>query len=219
MQYTVHAAYIHREKSVFLLCMHSLFPDTFPHIPDAQVSYKKEFYAFAKANSLLSHLLESTNWQQNKICVYDKEYLEPRLTAVYSDPNIKYSYSGIQLKSQAWTDIVLQIKHEVEEFTKESFNLCLINLYRNGQDSNGWHADNEPELGINPVIASISLGAERHFHLQHNTNKEWRYKLPLHHGSLLLMKGTTQHTYKHQIAKTKKPIKERINLTFRKIQS
>ena len=109
------------------------------------------------------------------------------------------------------------IKKEVEAATGHRFNICLVNLYRDGQDSNGWHADNERGLGRNPVIASISLGQERFFHLRHNENKKWRYKFPLKNGSLLLMAGQTQHNYKHQIAKTKRQIQPRINLTFRKV--
>jgi alkylated DNA repair dioxygenase AlkB len=93
----------------------------------------------------------------------------------------------------------------------------LLNLYRDGQDSNGWHADNEKELGVNPVIASVSLGASRFFHLKHNTDKSQKLKLELTHGSLLLMEGTTQHFWKHQIAKTAKAVAPRINLTFRKV--
>jgi alkylated DNA repair dioxygenase AlkB len=93
----------------------------------------------------------------------------------------------------------------------------LLNLYRDGQDSNGWHADNEKELGVNPVIASVSLGASRYFHLKHNSDKSQRLKLELTHGSLLLMEGATQHFWKHQIAKTAKKVGPRINLTFRKV--
>jgi alkylated DNA repair dioxygenase AlkB len=110
------------------------------------------------------------------------------------------------------------IKNEIEEICLENFTTVLLNLYRDGKDSNGWHADNEKELGKNPVIASVSFGAERAFHLQHNSIKDAKQKIILEHGSLLLMKGTTQHFWKHQIPKTKKPIDERINLTFRIIK-
>jgi alkylated DNA repair dioxygenase AlkB len=112
---------------------------------------------------------------------------------------------------------MLKIKNEVEKAANCSFNICLVNQYRDGQDSNGWHADDEKELGINPTIASVSLGQERFFHLKHNENKDWRFKFLLENGSLLLMKGQTQHTYKHQIAKTARNVDVRINLTFRKI--
>jgi alkylated DNA repair dioxygenase AlkB len=107
---------------------------------------------------------------------------------------------------------------KIEKATKTTFTSCLLNLYRNGQDSNGWHADDEKVLGENPVIASLSLGAERTFHLKHKKIKALKHKLILHNGSLLLMKGTTQHNWFHQIPKTKKMIEKRINLTFRLIK-
>jgi alkylated DNA repair dioxygenase AlkB len=198
--------------------MHNkLFPDTFPDIPDATVRYEAAFYAFAKAEHLKAKLLEETPWKQNKIQLFGKLHDEPRLTQLYGDPDIAYGYSGIDFKALAWTDTLKQIKDDVEKAAGTTFNICLINQYRDGQDSNGWHADNEAELGKNPVIASISLGQERFFHLKHHTNKDWRFKFLLEHGSLLLMKGQTQHTYKHQIAKTKRAIDLRINLTFRKV--
>ncbi|MGJ8685280.1 MAG: alpha-ketoglutarate-dependent dioxygenase AlkB family protein [Nonlabens sp.] len=196
---------------------HSLFPSHFPDIPDAQVQYDGGFYAFAKAEQLQSQLLQETPWRQNKITVYGKEHNEPRLTQLYGDAGISYGYSNINHDALPWTATLQSIKADVEKAAGTTFNVCLINRYRDGQDSNGWHADNEKELGNNPVIASISLGQERFFHLKHNENKDWRFKFLLEHGSLLIMAGETQHTYKHQIAKTKKVISERINLTFRKI--
>ena len=114
-----------------------------------------------------------------------------------------------------WNTVIMFIKNEVETFCNTNFTTVLLNLYRDGKDSNGWHADNEKELGKNPFIASVSLGAERQFHLQHNTIKEANIKLGLEHGSLLLMNGETQHFWKHQIPKTSKIVGPRINLTFR----
>ena len=112
---------------------------------------------------------------------------------------------------------LLYIEKKLKEFTNEKFTTVLLNLYRDGNDSNGWHADNEKELGKNPVIASISLGASRFFHLKHNTKTYQKLKIELSHGSLLLMEGTTQHFWKHQVAKTAKIVAPRINLTFRKV--
>jgi len=110
------------------------------------------------------------------------------------------------------------IKIKVEQQCNFEFTSCLANLYRHGQDSNGWHADNEKELGVNPIIASLSLGEERFFHLKHRNDKNLKQKLLLQNGSLLIMKGETQHHWLHQIAKTKKKIEPRINLTFRQIK-
>jgi alkylated DNA repair dioxygenase AlkB len=186
-------------------------------IPNASVHYDGDFYAFAKAEQLYTALHQQTPWRQNQIKVFGKVYDEPRLTQLYGDDQMEYSYSGITFKALKWTPLLQSIKNDVEEASGHEFNICLVNLYRSGADSNGWHADNEPELGRNPVIASISLGQERFFHLRHNKNKEWRYKFLLENGSLLLMAGETQHTYKHQVAKTKRDIGPRINLTFRKV--
>ncbi len=187
------------------------------NIPDASVHYEEQFFAFAEAEQLFSTLLDSVPWRQNKITVFGKTYDEPRLTQLYGDHEMKYSYSGIEFTAMPWSDAMKRIKNAVEQATGHDFNICLVNLYRTGADSNGWHADDEKELGKNPVIASVSLGQERFFHLRHNTNKQWRFKIPLTSGSLLLMKENTQHTYKHQIAKTKRDIQSRINLTFRKV--
>lgn len=110
---------------------------------------------------------------------------------------------------------LLDIKEKIEFKTKANFTTCLLNLYRHGNDSNGWHADNEKELGLNPIIASVTLGQERYFHLKHRNRKDLKHKILLEHGSLLLMKGETQHHWLHQIPKTAKAIQERINLTYR----
>jgi alkylated DNA repair dioxygenase AlkB len=122
------------------------------------------------------------------------------------------------MKPQPFSPVLNAVKLKIEKATKMTFSSCLLNLYRDGQDSNGWHSDNEKELGKNPVIASVSLGAERLFHLKHKSIKTLKHKLTLQNGSLLLMKGDTQHHWLHQIPKTKKLIDKRINLTFRLIK-
>jgi alkylated DNA repair dioxygenase AlkB len=159
--------------------------------------------------------MNETPWRQDPITVFGKSYSQPRLTALYGNQDLSYGYSGIRMQPLPWTKTLLEIKNKIESITPVKFTTVLLNLYRDGKDSNGWHADNEKELGINPYIASLSLGQSRDFHLKHNTKKEQRIKIELHHGGLLLMGGTTQHFWKHQIAKTAKPIGPRINLTFR----
>jgi alkylated DNA repair dioxygenase AlkB len=149
--------------------------------------------------------------------VYGKLYKQPRLTAFFSENEKSYGYSNIKMKPLEFTSILNSLKQKVERATNTKFTSCLLNLYRNGHDSNGWHADDEKELGTNPVIASISLGAERVFHLKHKNIKTLKHKLTLKNGSMLLMKGTTQHHWLHQIPKTKKPIGMRVNLTFRNL--
>lgn len=200
--------------------MNSLFPKEkiVFNLPDAEIEYYPGFFSFEKANELLLKLKNEVPWQQDSITIYGKTYLQPRLTALFGNDGKTYSYSNIVMHPHKWNPLLMFIKNEIEEITQENFTTVLLNLYRDGKDSNGWHADNEKELGRNPVIASLSFGAERSFHLQHNSIKDANLKITLEHGSLLLMKGTTQHFWKHQIPKTAKPITERINLTFRIIK-
>lgn len=185
------------------------------NIPDGEVCYFPNFYSKALADEIFDALLKDTSWQQDEITVYGKKHKQPRLTALYGNEGKSYSYSNIKMQPHLWTPLLQKIKYTIESEVQAYFTTVLLNLYRDGQDSNGWHADNEKELGTNPIIASLSFGAERSFHLKHNTLEDQKIKLILEHGSLLIMKGTTQHFWKHQIPKTTKPISERINLTFR----
>ncbi len=185
------------------------------NLPDAQLTYIPSFLSKPEADSLYEVLFNQTNWQHDDITVFGKTYPQPRLTALYSVTNQPYSYSNITMHPSPLTDELKKLMSKVNDYTNHMFNTLLLNLYRDGSDSNGWHADNEKELGINPVIASLSLGVERPFHFKHRTLKEQRHKLLLQHGSLLIMSGAMQHHWLHQIAKTKKSIGSRINLTFR----
>ncbi|WP_024481529.1 alpha-ketoglutarate-dependent dioxygenase AlkB family protein [Cellulophaga baltica] len=185
------------------------------NLPDSDLIYYPNFFDTVSADSYFALFREQTPWQQDDITVFGKKYAQPRLTALYANNDKAYSYSSISMRPHVFTKELLQIKDEVDTFAQTTFTTCLLNLYRDGKDSNGWHADNEKELGQNPIIASITLGEERFFHLKHRTNKNLKHKLLLEHGSLLLMKGSTQHHWLHQIPKTAKPIQERINLTFR----
>lgn len=141
--------------------------------------------------------------------------MQPRLTAWYGDAGKDYSYSGITMQPLAWTDTLMAIKQSADKVAGVSFNSALLNLYRDGKDSMGWHRDNEKELGTNPVIASVSFGAPRRFLLRHYTDKKLVREIVLTHGSLLLMRGETQHYWEHSIPKTAKPAGSRINITFR----
>ena len=165
-------------------------------------------------------LLKETPWQQDVIKLYGREILIPRLQAWYGDKHCQYSYSGIQLSPHPWTPLLQDLKEQVESACKAKFNSVLLNLYRDGQDSNGWHSDDEPELGEQPVIASLSLGATRRFRLRHRQQKATPpISLDLEGGSLLVMAGETQKYWQHCITKTRKPVGPRINLTFRKIMT
>ena len=185
------------------------------NLPNSDISYYPNFIGKQKADSYLKQLKENIPWQQDDIKVFGKVYAQPRLTALFDNNGKSYSYSNIIMNPNPFTPELLELKTAVESNAKVNFTTCLLNLYRDGKDSNGWHSDDETELGINPVIASISLGEERFFHLRYKNDKGLKQKVLLQHGSLLLMKGETQHFWQHQIPKTAKQIKERINLTFR----
>lgn len=196
--------------------MSSLFPEEINlDLPDSTIWYYPDFFPPEEANLYLSSLKAETPWQQDDIKVFGKTYPQPRLTALYGNNGKPYSYSNITMQPHKFSAALLAIKNKIEATAATIFTTCLLNLYRDGKDSNGWHADNEKELGVNPVIASVTFGQGRFFHLKHRTNKNLKHKILLEHGSLLLMKGETQHHWLHQIPKTAKPIQERINLTFR----
>jgi alkylated DNA repair dioxygenase AlkB len=149
--------------------------------------------------------------------MYGKRINFPRLTAWYGDNDKPYSFSGITLNPLSWTKTLSEIKNRIEPKAGVSFNSVLLNLYRDGNDSISWHTDAEPELGKNPVIASVNFGETRNFQLRHIETKE-KVEIELVHGSLLIMQGELQHFWQHQVPKTAKKIKDRINLTFRVIK-
>ena len=188
-----------------------------PELPDATIKYYPNFLNTKEADLYLEQLTKETPWRNDPINVFGKTYPQPRMTSLHGHTTDSYGYSGIVMQPNPMRKPLLDIEQKLQAFTKETFTTVLLNLYRDGQDSNGWHADNEKEFGVNPVIASISLGASRYFHLKHNSDKSQRLKLELTHGSLLLMECATQHFWKHQIAKTAKKVGPRINLTFRKV--
>ncbi len=200
--------------------MNSLFqPEPiFFSLPDAEISYHSNFFNIQKSNELFSKLKSEIPWQLDNIMVFGKSHPQPRLTALFGNKGKPYGYSNIVMQPRAWSPLIMYIKNEIEEICKENFTTVLLNRYRDGKDSNGWHADNEKELGKNPIIASVSFGAERIFQMKHNSIEKLKQNITLEHGSLLIMKGATQHFWKHQIPKTAKPIGERINLTFRIIK-
>lgn len=187
-------------------------------LPDADISYFSSFTKKEKADYYFEKFLKEIPWQQDAITVFGKTYDQPRLTALFGNNGKAYSYSNITMHPHQFNKELLEIKKSVEAIAKVNFTTCLLNYYRDGKDSNGWHSDDEKELGKNPVIASVSLGHERFFHLRHKQDKTLKQKLLLEHGSLLLMQGKTQHHWQHQLPKTAKNIGPRINLTFRVIR-
>ena len=187
-------------------------------LPDAEIIYYPQFFDKEQSDLIYTELLQDIAWQQDNITIFGKTHPQPRLTALYGNEGKPYSYSNITMQPHHWNSLLQKIKYYIEETTGYQFTTVLLNQYRDGKDSNGWHADNEKELGVNPIIASLSFGSERVFQLKHNTINEAKKSIVLEHGSLLLMKGSTQHFWKHQIPKTAKPIGTRINLTFRSIK-
>jgi alkylated DNA repair dioxygenase AlkB len=187
-------------------------------LPDAELQYFQCFWDKKTADACFQELLETIPWQQDQVKVFGKTYDQPRLTSLHSNTHSTYTYSGLTLHPHPMTDLLEELLQKIKTVTNDVFNCVLLNLYRNGADSNGWHADNERELGKDPAIASISFGAPRSFRFKHRKIKTENHKIVLHHGSLLLMGGAMQEHWLHQIPKTKKPIAPRINLTFRKIK-
>ena len=186
-------------------------------VSDATIAYYPHFLPKSEATLFFNELLEKVAWQHDDITIFGKTYKQPRLTALYGNNGKPYSYSNIVMRPHPFMAPLTTIKERVENIAKIEFTTCLLNLYRVGKDSNGWHSDDEKELGQNPVIASVSLGEERYFNLRHKKDKSQKHKLLLQHGSLLLMQGETQHNWQHQIPKTAKEVGPRINLTFRVI--
>jgi alkylated DNA repair dioxygenase AlkB len=186
----------------------------FEQIENGEIAFIPNWISEDQANHYYQLFQKELPFEQGTITIFGKTHPIPRLEAFFGVSNQVYSYSGKTLKTNPFTLDLLEIKTKIEEITKEKFNCVLVNLYRDGKDSNGWHADNEPELGKNPTIASVTLGAMRRCDLKHNTSKE-KISIELNHGSLLIMKGEMQHFWKHQIAKTTKVSTPRINLTFR----
>ena len=169
-------------------------------------------------NVLLEQLIEKTPWRLEHVTLWGKTYPQPRLVAWYGDDAVTYAYSGVSLTALPWTPELLTLKGKVEELCASSFNSVLLNYYRDHRDSMGFHADDEPELGLFPTIASVSIGEERQFVLKHKHRRDIDdIRLPLPSGSLLLMKGATQANWKHGVPKESKPCGPRVNLTFRNI--
>ena len=160
--------------------------------------------------------LHDLNWETGFIKIFGKTHQIPRLQAWYADNEIEYTYSGKKLQRHNWNNLLLEIKEKIENITSFKFNSVLANLYRDGNDSMGLHSDDEKELGKKPVIASLSLGETREIYFKHK-NKKLNLIIPQVSGQLIVMHGKTQEYWKHEIKKTKKIKKPRINLTFRNI--
>jgi alkylated DNA repair dioxygenase AlkB len=180
----------------------------------AQLRIAPGFLAAREADAALDQLRASIGWEQHRIRLFGREHPAPRLSCWIGDPGARYTYSRTRFEPRPWTPVLAGLRDRVAGACGARFNSVLANLYRDGADGMGWHADDEPELGPEPVIASLSLGAARRFLLRQRGGTQ-RLGLELPHGSLLVMAGATQARYQHALPKTRRPVTARLNLTFR----
>jgi alkylated DNA repair dioxygenase AlkB len=183
-------------------------------LPDADLRLAPYWLSQQEADTLLATLRETIPWETHHIRLFGREVASPRLSCWIGDPGTAYTYSRTRFEPHPWPPALAALRGRVEQACAARFNSVLANLYRDGADSMGWHSDDEPELGPQPVIASLSLGAERRFLLRRRDGAGKSVGLPLPHGSLLRMAGDTQRRYAHALPKTR-AAGARINLTFR----
>ena len=186
-------------------------------LPHADVALDAAWLAPAEAEALFAGLRDVIPWSVHRIRLFGRDVDSPRLSGWIGDPGTGYTYSGTHFEPNPWPVALQGIRARLTGELHVDFNSVLANLYRDGRDSMGWHSDDEPELGVQPVIASLSLGATRRFVLKHRSDPSMKLALELPRGSLLLMRGATQANYRHALPRTAKPVGPRINLTFRRI--
>ena len=195
-----------------------LFAESPLQLPNADLQLLSHWQQASVADQWFEQLTQQTPWQQPQVCIYGRHVAVPRLVAWYGDAEASYRYSGLTHQPLPWTPLLAQIRAQVEQAAGQPLNGVLLNYYRDGQDSMGWHSDDEAELGANPLIASLNLGGTRRFDLRRKGHNRIEHSLHLQHGSLLVMRGPTQHHWQHQVAKTRTPCAPRLNLTFRLIK-
>lgn len=182
---------------------------------DGEAYFFPDFFTEQESLHYFNQLSSEVDWKQEPIIIFGKKVMQPRLTAWYSDDFLEYRYSGITMQGQYWSKALLEIKNKIEKLSGVTFTGALLNYYRDQKDSMGWHKDDEKELGINPIIGSVSFGASRTFKFQNIKEKQSQVSIDLTNGSFLLMRGRTQHCWKHSIPKRVASIGPRINITFR----
>lgn len=186
-----------------------------PGLPPELLEYHPEIFDSWQSQQLLKLLISQTPWKQKVVSMYDKQVVTPRLTAWYADAQT-YDYTSLRRSDPLlWTPELLMIKAKVEAIAGIEFNSVLLNYYRDGNDSVAWHSDNEKALGTHPVIGSVSFGQVRSFDIRSKKDHSERYSIRLESGALMIMKGDLQQNWEHRIAKSIKPMKARVNLTFR----
>ena len=185
-----------------------------PDLPDARVTYDATFLRPSDADALFATLLRDVDWRQDHIQLFGRTHALPRLQQWFADDGLAYTYSRVTLPPAPWPSALDALRTRLQAEVGAPFNSCLASLYRDGQDTNGWHADDEPEFGTDPVIASVSLGAVRTFRMRHETTRQ-TWSIELGHGSLLVMAGATQRCWKHTVPRRMRCASPRVNLTFR----
>jgi len=183
---------------------------------EGTVNYYGKIFNRAEADFFYQHLLENIVWENDQAVIFGKLIITKRKVAWYGEKPFEYTYSNITKTALPWTPELLKLKQKIELVSGETFNSCLLNLYHNGSEGMAWHSDGETDLKKNGAIASVSFGVERKFSFKHKVDKT-NVSLNLEHGSLLMMKGTTQTHWLHRLPPTKKALTPRINLTFRTI--
>lgn len=186
-------------------------------LPGAELAFDPTWLPPVQADAMLADLLAAIPWEVHRIRLFGREVDSPRLSCWIGDADAAYTYSDTRFEPRPWPDMLLPIRERLARELAVDFNSVLANLYRNGGDSMGWHSDAEAELGPRPVIASLSLGAERRFVLKSRADPATKLAIALPHGSLLAMRGQTQRNFRHALPKTARPVAPRINLTFRRI--
>ena len=186
-------------------------------LTDADLRYFPRWVDADLADGWLSEISAKTPWSQPQIKLYGRSIAVPRLVAWYGDADAHYRYSGFTHEPLAWTPLLADIRQRVQQQVGQRLNGVLLNYYRDGQDAMGWHSDDERELGQQPLVVSLNLGATRRFDFRRKGASRIEYSISLEHGSLLVMSGLTQHYWQHQIARTRKVRAPRLNLTFRQI--
>lgn len=186
--------------------------------PGLDVVVRRGWLDAANADRDLRRVTDEVAWEQHHIVMFGRRSPVPRLDVWMADPDAVYSYSGITMAVHSWTPAVARLRDAVGRATGVTFNSVLLNRYRDGRDGVAWHADDEPELGVEPVIASISLGATRRFQLRRRNDPTERRSIELHHGDLMVMSGRTQAEWHHAVPRTARSVGERISLTFRVVQ-
>lgn len=188
-------------------------------LPDADVRLARRWLPRGEADALFAVLREEIPWERHRLRLFGREVEAPRLSCWIGDPQAVYTYSNARFVPRPWNPALASLCEHVSRDCGDVFNSVLANLYRDGNDAMGWHSDDEPELGQQPVIASLSLGAARRFRLRDRRDPADTLCIELGHGDLLRMAGATQRFYRHGLPRTRKAVGARINLTFRRIDA